>query len=754
MAKNNEPEKRKRNKLNIKPMNNISEIDRRAEGVSKLSLVGASAMGFPDKISSVRSAMATRHTAQRVVLADPEFPMVYTGAENVAGELSSWNVKATDDYELIKTFRKFKDSPISPVVYLMKNLRTGKYKCEEVKPAENLTEKYGFRIYNKIANKFNDGDIIPKDTIISQTSSYVNDNYCAGRNIRCLYTITPEITEDALVISDEAAKKLDYYMVDIIDVAIKKDSFLLNKYGDDNLYKPFPNVGEEIQDDILCSIRENSFISSIKEAAIPHINDTNYYSNGGGTIVDIDIFTNIDVENDQFNYYHRQITEWYQSIYDYISAIVVDKSQDDTTMLDIFQRAEKYLSESIWVTKENIVDTHIRFTVLKRKHVAQGHGQKLTGRYGNKSVISKIVPQRLMPKTDDGRPIDMICNALSIPNRIISFVTYETSMTFMSERIWQHITEMNNNGESKEKIMDIVIEFISIFNPDQGNELVRLYEESPSQVFNDVINNGIYIHIPPFNEVCVRDALLAAYDKYPDILKPYKIYDKLRHRWVQLKGEYAVGYQYTWVLKQEASKTASAVSTGRTTLSDLPVKTSRYKNNLIPYSDNPIKYGEYDTYNFLIGVGVKAFAKLTTYFRGSQYEDNSILMSQLNNIGIDTSKYNQFPQLDNLKNILKLMGAKLQSEKYDYATIGFVDEIHEVMINNVAVNISIPELRYMLVMYSYYTQYKEYKGGFIDMHDFFESMNNTEVFVGLEKDYIEELYEKFMDMLPILEQLK
>lgn len=731
-------------------MNNASEIEKRAKEVSPMSLFGASAMVFPDKISTVRGVMGTRHTSQRVVLRNPEFARVFTGAENEFGDRSSWNIKAKDDYKLVKTFRKFKDSAVSPVAYIFKNLRTGKYSCEIVKPAHHLVEKYGFRMNNAIHGKFNDGDILPKGTTIAQSSSYVNDNYCAGRNLRMVYTVKPELTEDALVISDRAAEALAYDMVDIVTVNIKQSSFLLNKYGNDQLYKPFPNVGEEIQNDILCSIRENSYLSSASEALIPHINDTNYCSHG--IVVDMDIYSNVDVDNDQYNYYLGQIRDWYSDIYAFISTIVVDPYQDDTSLLDIYHQAEKYLNTSKWVTKEDIVDTVIKFTILQPKDIHVG--QKVVGRYGNKSVIAQIIPWQLMPRTKDGRPIDMLCNALAVPNRIIAFATYESSMTFMMERMWDHILEMDKNKESRESIMNLAIEFVSTFNPEQGEELKRVYNEAPEETYADLIRNGFYIQIQPLNEKCVRDSLIESYEKWPDIMKYYKIEAKLRHRWVELDGEYPVGYQYTWVLKQEPSKAMSTVATGRTTLYDQPVKTRRYNKNLIPYSDNPIKYGEYDTYNFLAGMGVKAFAKISTYYRGSQYEDNSMLMSQLNGIGIDTTKYNQFPQLDNLKNILKLLGTKLKTDVYWYDTIGNIDELHDVKIGNVDVTISIPDLHYMLIMHSYYLQYAAYKQGSIDMVDFLDQMSKTNTFMGLGQEYINYLFTKFTELLPVLQQRK
>lgn len=729
-------------------MNNASDIDRRCSEVNPLSLTGMSAMAFPEKISTTRGGMMVKHVSQRVVLTNPEFPMVYSGAENEFGKRSSWDIRATDDYRLMKKFVKFPNAPYSPIAYIFQNLNTGKYLCKIYHPAVNLVEKYGFRMKNNIPN-IHEGDVLPKGSSIAQSSSYINDNYCAGVNVRMAYAVLPELTEDSLIISDECAKMLEYDFVDTVTVNVSKKSFLLNRYGRNGEYKPFPNIGEEVQDNILCSIRENSYVSSVAEASIPHINDTKIFSHG--IVADIEIFTNVDVENDQFNYYLSQIKQWYSDIYAYISTVIVDPYQDDTSLLDIYHQAEKYLNSSTWVTKEYIADTIIKFTMLQPMKIKVG--QKVVGRYGNKSVISKIIPACDMPKTDDGRPIHMLANALAVPNRIIAFATYENSMTFMMDRMNQHIAKMHNEGSSDDDIIKIVTDFVSIFNPEQGSEVLRVYKESPDEVMRDIMSHGIFIQIKPFNEVCVRDAILEAYDKYPAIMRHYHVYTKLHKRWVELDETYPVGFQYTWVLKQEPSKALSAISTGRTTLYDQPVKTHQFNKNLRHYSDNPVKFGEYDTYNLLAGIGVKDFAKITTYYRGSQYEDNSILMSQLNDMGLDFGKYNQFPQLDNLKNTLKFMGIKLRPDIFGYSTIGAFDKLYDVLINNVEIKISIPELRSFLIMYSYFMNYQK-EHPFVDLIEFYKLIDETNLFEGCSRDYIESMYERFTQLLPTLNQLK
>ena len=739
-------------------MNYSNKVYERAEEIDPLSTVGASAMGFPKEISPVRGVMATRHTAQRVVLDDPEFAYLFTGAENPFGVRSSFFHCADANYQIMKIFRKFKDFDISEVVYILRDIETGRYRCEIFEAgAHHNVEKYGFKMINNLANK-HEGDYIAKGDVMQKSSSYdESNNYCGGVNARIMYTVLPEVSEDSITICESMAKRLAYNLVDIVKTPIGKNSFLLNTYGDDSLYKSFPNIGEEIKDDILCSIRENAYVSSMREAKSSHINDQDKIAHG--IVVDIDVLSNVETDNVQVNYYKKCCEDYYNDIYAYVSTIVQDPLQDDTGLLDLYQRAEKYLFPAMWVTKENIVDNEIHFKIIRR--IEAKPGQKIVGRYGNKSVISNIVPDELMPRTDDGRPIEIIANGLSINNRIIAFVLYESTITFMCERLTQHAHKMKENGATNDEIMAPIIEFCTMFNEEWGKEVDRLYREDPEKgiadiLCNDGLKNRIHIHIPPFCKQCTRDAILEAYEKFGDIMKKYKIYTKLRHRWVPLKGEHAIGYQYIWVLKQEASKAMSAVSTGRTTLYDQPVKTKQFnKNNARRYSNNPIKFGEYDTYNFLAGVSVKDFAKITTYFRGSQYEENSILMTALNGTQLDLDKYNTFPQLDQLKNILKFFGEKLVPSSFGYGSVGTRDELKTVYFNNVAVDISVTELRHILIIYSYYQSYRRYCGGAVDMVQFYENMYNVDdLFVGYDMKYREYILHKFANMIGILDQLK
>jgi hypothetical protein len=90
----------------------------------------------------------------------------------------------------------------------------------------------------------------------------------------------------------------------------------------------------------------------------------------------------------------------------------------------------------------------------------------------------------------------------------------------------------------------------------------------------------------------------------------------------------------------------------------------------------------------------------------------------------------------------------------EYNSIGPIDEVQELQIGNIPVQVSLPNLSYILIMYSYYTQYEQYLGGAVDMVDFLTKIRGTNVFENKPDWYINWVFEQFVDMLPVLQQLK
>ena len=89
------------------------------------------------------------------------------------------------------------------------------------------------------------------------------------------------------------------------------------------------------------------------------------------------------------------------------------------------------------------------FVAQKRKIMV---GDKLTGRHGNKGVISKILPVEDMPYMADGTPVDICLNPLGVPSRMNIGQVLETHLGFIARQFGESFTAPIFEGFSAEEI--------------------------------------------------------------------------------------------------------------------------------------------------------------------------------------------------------------------------------------------------------------------------------------------------------------
>ena len=69
---------------------------------------------------------------------------------------------------------------------------------------------------------------------------------------------------------------------------------------------------------------------------------------------------------------------------------------------------------------------------LAKVYIAQKRkisiGDKVSGRHGNKGIVSIIVPEEDMPFMADGTPVDIVPNPLGVPSRMNLGQLYETML--------------------------------------------------------------------------------------------------------------------------------------------------------------------------------------------------------------------------------------------------------------------------------------------------------------------------------------
>ena len=81
------------------------------------------------------------------------------------------------------------------------------------------------------------------------------------------------------------------------------------------------------------------------------------------------------------------------------------------------------------------------FVAIKRR---LRPGDKMSGRHGNKGVVSKIVPVEDMPYREDGRPVDIVLNPLGVPSRMNVGQILETHLGWSCKELGEQLTDLIN----------------------------------------------------------------------------------------------------------------------------------------------------------------------------------------------------------------------------------------------------------------------------------------------------------------------
>ncbi|KAB1644385.1 DNA-directed RNA polymerase subunit beta [Pseudoclavibacter sp. CFCC 14310] len=83
----------------------------------------------------------------------------------------------------------------------------------------------------------------------------------------------------------------------------------------------------------------------------------------------------------------------------------------------------------------NGVNQRVVVYIAQKRKITEG--DKLSGRHGNKGVISKIVPAEDMPFLPDGTPVDIILNPLGVPGRMNFGQVLELHLGWAAKQGWK-----------------------------------------------------------------------------------------------------------------------------------------------------------------------------------------------------------------------------------------------------------------------------------------------------------------------------
>ena len=102
------------------------------------------------------------------------------------------------------------------------------------------------------------------------------------------------------------------------------------------------------------------------------------------------------------------------------------------------------------------VNERVRVFIVQKRKISEG--DKMSGRHGNKGVISKILPQEDMPYMEDGTPIDVMLNPQGIPSRLNIGQVLEVHLGMAAKQLGVHIASPVFDGVTSQDLKEIMAE--------------------------------------------------------------------------------------------------------------------------------------------------------------------------------------------------------------------------------------------------------------------------------------------------------
>ncbi len=121
-------------------------------------------------------------------------------------------------------------------------------------------------------------------------------------------------------------------------------------------------------------------------------------------------------------------------------------------------------------------------------------GDKMSGRHGNKGVVSKILPVQDLPFLEDGTPVDIVLNPLGVPSRMNIGQIMETHLGWLSKGLGKKIDELLKAGRK-----DLLRDFIKrVFNSKKAEEFIDSLSDEEIEKYAKEWKNGVHFANPVF----------------------------------------------------------------------------------------------------------------------------------------------------------------------------------------------------------------------------------------------------------------
>ena len=391
-----------------------SKVDLLDVSPKQLVSVSAGLIPFLEHDDANRALMGSNMQRQAVPLLKTQAPYVGTGLERKVAIDSGAVItsKATGKVTYVDANRitVTDKNGVEHNHRLLNFEKSNQSMCLHQKPIVDLDEK------------------VKKGDIIADGPSTAGGDLALGKNILLAFMPWEGYNfEDGILISERLRKDDVFTSLHIEEFDIEART---TKLGDEEITREIPNVSEEA----LKNLDENGIIRI------------------GAHVTPDDILVGkVTPKGESEPPAEEKL----------LRAIFGEKAKDvRDTSLRLPHGVKGTVVDVLVLSKENGDDLKAGVNQLVRIYIAEKRkimvGDKMSGRHGNKGVISRVLPIEDMPHLENGTPIDICLNPLGVPSRMNIGQVLEVHLGLAIGDMDKYIATPVFDGASEEDVKDFL----------------------------------------------------------------------------------------------------------------------------------------------------------------------------------------------------------------------------------------------------------------------------------------------------------
>ena len=382
----------------------------------QIASISASLIPFLEHDDANRALMGTNMQRQSVPLIKPEVPLVGTGMEGKVAVDSGAMIVSQDD-GLVKVVSAKKivienTDNIQKEYLLKKFVRSNQGTCINQIP---LVEE---------------GMIIKKGDVLADGPLTSEGRLSLGRNILIAYMPWEGYNfEDAILISEKLVREDTFTSIHISEQECEARD---TKLGPEEITCDIPNIGE-------------GSLSNLDERGIVRI---------GAEVESGDILVGKVTPKGETDLGPEERL---------LRAIFGEKAREirDTSLRVPHGDKGKVINVKVFSRENNDelppgVNQLVKVFIAQKRKISEG--DKISGRHGNKGVISKILPEADMPFMQDGTPIEIVLNPLGVPSRMNVGQVLEVHLGWVAKTLGIRVITPIFNGAKEKEIQQSLVE--------------------------------------------------------------------------------------------------------------------------------------------------------------------------------------------------------------------------------------------------------------------------------------------------------